>query len=135
MSLSLARENRSPDGLLGARPASNILWINNSGFSITPDKATYLVSGTASPALTALYSSQSIILAGFFFLPTETKLLKLQNQENSFPLSFCSIIPSPGAMSMEYLKFLNGGGFKGYARERRGKIHILMLQNVILPFV
>lgn len=106
---------QAPDGLLGARPASNILWINNSGFSITPDKATYLVSGTGSPALRALYSSQSIILAGFFLLPTETKLLKLQNQEN-FPLSFCSIIPTPEAMSMEYLKFLNERNVKGYQR-------------------
>ena len=86
---------------------------------LPPDKATYLVSGTGSPALTALYSSQSIILAGFFLLPTETKLLKLQNQENSFPLSFCSIIPSPEAMSMEYLKFLNERSFKGYQRMLR----------------
>ena len=90
---------------------------------LPPDKATYLVSGTGSPALTALYSSQSIILAGFFLLPTETKLLKLQNQENSVPLSFCSIIPSPEAMSMEYLKFLNERSFKGYQRMLRENLH------------
>lgn len=116
MPLSLARENRPLMACWGPDQHLISYGLITLASLLPLDKATYLVSGTASPALRALYSSQSIILAGFFLLPTETKLLKLQNQENSFPLSFCSIIPFPEAMSMEYLKFLNERNVKGYQR-------------------
>lgn len=85
------------------RPVSNILWINALTPFLPLDQATYLMSGTASLALTALYSPQTIVLAEVFPLLTILKLLKLINQEDSFSQAFCSVIPSPEAVTTEYL--------------------------------
>ena len=98
------------------------------------DQATYLVSGTGSPVLTALCSYQSLVLAGFFLLPTEPKLLQLKPQENAFSLAFCSVIPSLEALSMEYLSSQREEGLM----DTRGcwrKIHSLTFQNIGVPIV
>lgn len=116
------------------RQASDISWIYSLILSLSPHWETYVTSGTGSLALRASYSSQSVVLVGFFPLSKEPKPLKLRNQEDSFSLDFSSAIPSSEAVTTKYLSSWMEEGLRD-ARECWGKIPLLTFQTTIFSLV
>lgn len=80
----------------------NISWINTLTCLFPPNQKTCPVSEIVSLAHIAVYSPQSIVLAGYFPVPTKQKLLNFQSQEVFFSL-VCSVILFPEAVTAKYL--------------------------------